>query len=200
MKGLRGRVAGCAAGTTTLDFRALAESARTVAELFPVMRDATIVRCWAGLEGFVDDGLPVIGPGTGEPGIYHAFGFSTHGFQLGPAHRVAIREPKVTNPTNSARRTWDFRRGRRHGFTVEALSLKQSPEPEQTFEEVYPKYPFAELVRLSVRFAKLLTRLRRRQSRKRPHTLPSDRRPALPDARPHPLATMGGGRPCKAIC
>ncbi|MDH3912225.1 MAG: FAD-dependent oxidoreductase [Rhodospirillales bacterium] len=39
----------------------------------------------AGLEGFVDDGLPVIGPGTGEPGIYHAFGFSTHGFQLGPA-------------------------------------------------------------------------------------------------------------------
>ncbi|MDH3921152.1 MAG: FAD-binding oxidoreductase [Rhodospirillales bacterium] len=77
-------MAGCAAGTTTLDFRALAESARTVAELFPVMRDATIVRCWAGLEGFVDDGLPVIGPGTGEPEIYHAFGFSTHGFQLGP--------------------------------------------------------------------------------------------------------------------
>jgi sarcosine oxidase subunit beta len=73
------------AGTTSLDFRALAVSARTVAELFPIMRDASIVRCWASLEGFVADGLPVIGPGTGEPGIYHAFGFSTHGFQLGPA-------------------------------------------------------------------------------------------------------------------
>jgi sarcosine oxidase subunit beta len=72
------------AGTTSLDFGALATSARTVAELFPVMRGTTIVRCWAGLEGFVEDGLPVIGPGTGEPGLYHAFGFSTHGFQLGP--------------------------------------------------------------------------------------------------------------------
>jgi sarcosine oxidase subunit beta len=72
------------AGTTSLDFRALAVNARTVAELFAIMREAPIVRCWAGLEGFIDDGLPVIGPGTGEPGIYHAFGFSTHGFQLGP--------------------------------------------------------------------------------------------------------------------
>ena len=72
-------------GTTSLDFRALAVSARTVAELFPIMRTASVVRCWAGLEGFVEDGLPVIGPGTGEHGIYHAFGFSTHGFQLGPA-------------------------------------------------------------------------------------------------------------------
>ncbi len=72
------------AGTTSLDFRALAVSACTVAELFPIMRAAQVVRCWAGLEGFVADGLPVIGPGTGEPGIYHAFGFSTHGFQLGP--------------------------------------------------------------------------------------------------------------------
>jgi sarcosine oxidase subunit beta len=26
----------------------------------------------------------VIGPSSTEPGIYHAFGFSSHGFQLGP--------------------------------------------------------------------------------------------------------------------
>ncbi len=53
--------------------------------------------------------------------------------------------------------------------------MKRLPEPEQTFEEVYPKHPFSELVRLSMSFAKMLARLRRRQSGKRPHTLPSDR-------------------------
>jgi sarcosine oxidase subunit beta len=72
------------ANATTLDFQGLAESARTVAELFPIMRSAMIMRSWAGLEGQFEDGLPAIGPGTGEPGVYHAFGFSRHGFQLGP--------------------------------------------------------------------------------------------------------------------
>ena len=32
-----------------------------------------------------DDGLPIIGPSLLAPGAYHAFGFSAHGFQLGPA-------------------------------------------------------------------------------------------------------------------
>ena len=35
---------------TVLDWRSLAVSARTVFELFPVMRGATIVRAWAGIE------------------------------------------------------------------------------------------------------------------------------------------------------
>jgi glycine/D-amino acid oxidase-like deaminating enzyme len=30
------------------------------------------------------DGIPVIGPSSAEPGAFHAFGFSMHGFQLGP--------------------------------------------------------------------------------------------------------------------
>jgi hypothetical protein len=66
--------------------------------------------------------------------------------------------------------------------------MKRSPEPEQTFEEVYPKYPFAELVRLSVSFAKLLARLRRRQSGKRPHTLSAG----------HTAAPRNVGRPVRS--
>ncbi len=30
------------------------------------------------------DDIPVIGPSSTQPGLWHAFGFSAHGFQLGP--------------------------------------------------------------------------------------------------------------------
>lgn len=56
----------------------------TTVGLFPVMRGARIVRAWAGIEGSMPDAIPVIGPSTTAPGVIHAFGFSAHGFQLGP--------------------------------------------------------------------------------------------------------------------
>jgi sarcosine oxidase subunit beta len=69
---------------THLDFDGLRTSARTVGTLFPNLRDVRVVRCWAGIEGVMSDGLPVIGPSSRAEGVYHAFGFSAHGFQLGP--------------------------------------------------------------------------------------------------------------------
>ena len=73
-----------AADTSSVDFRKLATSARTVCDLFPIMRDARIVRAWSGIESRLPDDLPVIGPSATEPGLFHAFGFAGHGFQLGP--------------------------------------------------------------------------------------------------------------------
>ena len=72
------------AETTELDFRELAASAQTVRDLFPVMRAATIHRGWAGIEARMPDDIPVIGPSATAPNVYHAFGFSAHGFELGP--------------------------------------------------------------------------------------------------------------------
>ncbi|MCW2240057.1 NAD(P)/FAD-dependent oxidoreductase [Azospirillum canadense] len=69
---------------TDLDFANVTTNARTVWDLFPVMRSATIVRAWAGIEARMPDDIPVIGPSGTEEGVYHAFGFSAHGFQLGP--------------------------------------------------------------------------------------------------------------------
>ena len=69
---------------TELDFRELALSARTVWDLFPVMRGASIHRGWAGIEARMPDEIPVIGPSAAAPDAYHAFGFSAHGFELGP--------------------------------------------------------------------------------------------------------------------
>ena len=73
-----------AAGTSSVDFRKLEASAQTASELFPIMRSATLVRAWSGIESRLPDDIPVIGPSSTEPGLFHAFGFSAHGFQLGP--------------------------------------------------------------------------------------------------------------------
>jgi sarcosine oxidase subunit beta len=72
------------AETTELDFRELGASARTVRELFPVMRDALINRGWAGIEARMPDDIPVIGPSLTVPRLFHQFGFSAHGFELAP--------------------------------------------------------------------------------------------------------------------
>lgn len=85
---------------TTLDFAKLALSARTVWDLFPVMRGAEIVRCWAGLEGRMPDDIPVIGPSSTSEGVFHAFGFSAHGFQLGPIVGAVLAELIATKATN----------------------------------------------------------------------------------------------------
>lgn len=69
--------------TTVLDVVGLAKNARAVRGLFPIMRKARIVRCWAGIERFLLYDLPVIGRGH-RPDSFHAFGVSAHGFQLRP--------------------------------------------------------------------------------------------------------------------
>ena len=69
---------------TVIDFSEMKQSAATVLEHFPVMKHATIVRCWAGIEGMMSDGLPAIGESPTTPGLFHVCGFSAHGFQLSP--------------------------------------------------------------------------------------------------------------------
>jgi sarcosine oxidase subunit beta len=69
---------------TELDFAKLAINAQTASVLFPVMRGATVVRSWAGIEGRLPDQIPVVGPSGTSEGVWHAFGLSAHGFQLGP--------------------------------------------------------------------------------------------------------------------
>ena len=85
---------------TVLDWTKLAISARTVWELFPAMRIATIVRAWAGIEAYMPDGIPVVGPSSTSEGVYHQFGFSTHGFQLGPGTGAMMAELVATGATN----------------------------------------------------------------------------------------------------
>jgi sarcosine oxidase subunit beta len=69
---------------TMLDYDKLAAASRTTIEFFPIMARASVNRMWAGLEAYMPDNLPVIGQAVNAEGAYHAFGFSAHGFQMGP--------------------------------------------------------------------------------------------------------------------
>ena len=64
------------------------------------MRDVRIVRAWTGMEAKTKDLLPVIGPSPGAAGIYHAFGFSGHGFALVPVVGAILRDLIVDGGTN----------------------------------------------------------------------------------------------------
>ncbi len=81
---------------TELDIPGLARSAQTVRDLFPLMRSAQILRAWAGIEGRLPDDLPVIGPSATQAGLFHAFAFAGHGFQLGPVVGGIIAELVTT--------------------------------------------------------------------------------------------------------
>jgi sarcosine oxidase, subunit beta len=81
--GVRGRV-DMQARAGDVDFEQLASNARTALALFPHLKGVPINRTWAGIEGVMPDGIPVIGASGVAPKLYHAFGFSAHGFELGP--------------------------------------------------------------------------------------------------------------------
>ncbi|WP_375748545.1 NAD(P)/FAD-dependent oxidoreductase [Vibrio sp. HN007] len=72
------------ANKTRLDYAKLAIGARNAIEFFPVMKTASINRMWAGLEAYMPDNLPVVSKSIRSRNAYHAFGFSAHGFQMGP--------------------------------------------------------------------------------------------------------------------
>jgi sarcosine oxidase subunit beta len=75
-----------------VDFLKLSSSAQTVTDLFPHLAGINIVRAWAGVEAFMPDEIPVISLGRHAPQLVHAFGFSAHGFELGPIGGQIVAE------------------------------------------------------------------------------------------------------------
>ena len=97
-------------GHTEINWRKLATSANSVLTLFPQLRDVRIVRTWAGIEAFLPDNLPVIGPSRTAEGVYHAFGFSAHGFQLSPAVGRVIADLVIDGTTDMPLAAFDIGR------------------------------------------------------------------------------------------
>lgn len=58
---------------------------RSVARHIPALKHAQVMRVWSGVEGYLPDMLPAVGPSLTTPGLYHAFGGSGGGFQIAPA-------------------------------------------------------------------------------------------------------------------
>ncbi len=72
--------------------QAIADLCQRMAELFPPLAHAQVIRFWSGVEGSLPDHQPVIGPGARHPQLLHAFGFCGAGFQTGPAVGEALAQ------------------------------------------------------------------------------------------------------------
>ena len=65
---------------------------RRAVEAVPLLATVPIIRSWTGVDGTTADGAPVVGPSAHAPGLFHAFGFCGHGFQIGPAVGAVVAE------------------------------------------------------------------------------------------------------------
>jgi sarcosine oxidase subunit beta len=74
---------------------------RRLAETVPPLAHAQVIRVWSGIEGYIPDMLPVIGPSATTEGLFHAFGFCGHGFQLGPGVGLVMSELIVDGETRT---------------------------------------------------------------------------------------------------
>ena len=67
--------------------------------LLPAIAPLSVIRTWSGVEGYMPDDIPIMGPSGKVSGLFYAFGFCGHGFQLGPgvgetmAQLIATGEP-----------------------------------------------------------------------------------------------------------
>jgi sarcosine oxidase subunit beta len=69
--------------------------------LAPAVARLNIIRVWSGIEGYLEDSLPVMGASPKVSGLYYAFGFSGHGFQLGPGVGDVMAELIATGSTTT---------------------------------------------------------------------------------------------------
>jgi sarcosine oxidase, subunit beta len=77
------------------------DAMRLAIELIPRLASATVIRTWTGMDGVMADHIPVIGFSRTTPGLIHAFGFSGHGFQLGPGVGAVLAELAVDGRTST---------------------------------------------------------------------------------------------------
>jgi len=73
---------------------------RALRQLLPALEKVSVIRTWSGCEGYLADMLPVMGPSGTTPGLFHAFGFSGHGFQIGPGVGDTMAELIATSTTD----------------------------------------------------------------------------------------------------
>lgn len=68
------------------------EMAKTIVDVLPGIKDAVVIRQWAGLYNITPDRQPILGDVPSIKGLYLAVGFSGHGFMFGPATGIIMSE------------------------------------------------------------------------------------------------------------
>ncbi|MGN6094408.1 MAG: NAD(P)/FAD-dependent oxidoreductase [Luteibacter jiangsuensis] len=87
---------------------------KNVPRVVPAFRHLHIIRVWSGIEGYMDDSRPIMGPSARVPGLYYAFGFSGEGFQLGPGVGDVMAELIHTGATTTPIEQYTISRFAKH--------------------------------------------------------------------------------------
>lgn len=103
-------------GHAKADPARLPQQLRALQQLLPALDKVSVIRTWSGCEGYLADMLPVMGPSATTPGLFHAFGFSGHGFQLGPGVGDTMAELIATGATEIPL----------HDFRIERFAIARS--------------------------------------------------------------------------
>ena len=74
---------------------------KSAPRVVPAFNHLHIIRVWGGIEGYMNDSRPAMGPSARVPGLYYAFGFSGEGFQLGPGVGEVMAELIATGATST---------------------------------------------------------------------------------------------------
>jgi sarcosine oxidase subunit beta len=67
----------------------------------PALGNLRVIRVWSGIEGYLPDDIPIMGASKCVAGLYYAFGFCGHGFQLGPGVGDVMAELIATGTTTT---------------------------------------------------------------------------------------------------
>lgn len=74
---------------------------REIIRIVPALERLNVIRVWSGVESYLPDDIPIMGPSAKVPGLYYAFGFCGHGFQLGPGVGDVMAELIDTGQTTT---------------------------------------------------------------------------------------------------
>ena len=72
-----------------------------IRRMIPALGRLNIIRTWSGIEGYMPDDRPIMGPSGRVSGLFYAFGFCGHGFQLGPGVGDVMAELIDTGSTST---------------------------------------------------------------------------------------------------
>jgi sarcosine oxidase subunit beta len=111
---------------------------RALAGLVPALAHAHVIRVWSGIEGYLPDMIPVIGRSETTPGLFHAFGFCGHGFQIGPGVGLFLSEMIVDGTKPAPLEPFSITRFRT-AATVSEKFHKEFDHPERGARATSPR-------------------------------------------------------------
>ncbi len=74
---------------------------RELRRFVPAFERVQLIRVWSGIEGYVADARPVLGPSVRVPGLHYAFGFNGEGFAISPGVGETMAELMATGATST---------------------------------------------------------------------------------------------------